>query len=131
MKCNFPTLPEISFYLTCLKSRQSAGAEHEYFDVCSFTQTDLLKEEIATSEISGKRYRLDQQTRSAVSGKTGHKQELVICHETRQPIALDEAERCEITGTPSGLVCWNDARSAARKFCRLDSIAVPSRANAP
>jgi hypothetical protein len=32
------------------------------------------------------------------SGKTGHKQEFVICHETRRPLLLDEAERCEITG---------------------------------
>ena len=36
--------------------------------------------------------------RSAVSGKTGHKQEFLICHETRQPLLISEAEQCEVTG---------------------------------
>jgi len=54
--------------------------------------------ELAVSEISGKQYRIDEQMRSAASGKTGHRREFILCHETRQPIALKEAERCELTG---------------------------------
>lgn len=52
------------------------------------------------ADISGKKYRIDQQVQSAVSGRMGHKQEFVICHETRQPMAADEIEKCEITGHP-------------------------------
>jgi hypothetical protein len=36
--------------------------------------------------------------RSAASGKTGHQQEFVTCYETREPIAVSEAEQCEVTG---------------------------------
>jgi len=38
----------------------------------------------------GKRYRLDQQLRSTVSGKAGHKDEFLFCHETRQPMMPQE-----------------------------------------
>jgi hypothetical protein len=48
--------------------------------------------------VSGKRYRMDEQMRSTVSGKTGHKQEFLTCHETRQPLTVAEAEQCEVTG---------------------------------
>jgi hypothetical protein len=51
----------------------------------------VLKTELTESEISGKQYRIDQQMRSAVSGKTGHQREFILCHETRQPIAPAEA----------------------------------------
>src|SRR5262249_26470219 len=52
----------------------------------------------AVSDVSGKRYRLDQQLRSAVSGKAGHRQEFLFCHETRQPLISEEADKCESTG---------------------------------
>jgi hypothetical protein len=58
----------------------------------------VLNIELGVSEVSGKRYRLDQQLRSAVSGKVGHKEEFVFCHETRQPMTPPEAETCEVTG---------------------------------
>jgi hypothetical protein len=58
----------------------------------------VLDTELAISEVSGKRYRLDQQLRSAVSGKAGHKEEFLFCHETRQPMMPREAEQCEATG---------------------------------
>jgi hypothetical protein len=58
----------------------------------------LLNTELAVSEISGKRYRVDEQIRSAVSGKSGHKDEFITCYETQQPMALSEAEQCELTG---------------------------------
>jgi hypothetical protein len=85
-----------------LKVSASSGkrAEPEHFGSCAFSGSNCLNDELGVSDISGKRYRLDQQSRSIVSNRSGHKQEFVICHETRQPIALDEAERCEITGHP-------------------------------
>jgi len=46
----------------------------------------------------GKQYRIDEQMRSAASGKTGHRREFILCHEPVNPIALKEAERCELTG---------------------------------
>jgi hypothetical protein len=64
--------------------------------------------ELALSDISGKRYRTDEQLRSAVTGKAGHKQEFIFCHETRQPITLSEAEACEVSGKrvrPGVLAC--------------------------
>lgn len=57
-----------------------------------------MHSELALSEFSGRAYRTDQQRRSVVSGKSGHLQEFIDCHETRQPIGLFEAERCEVTG---------------------------------
>jgi hypothetical protein len=85
-----------------LKTSALSGkrAEPEHFGNCCFTNSELLKDELAVSEISGGVYRIDHQVRSIVSGKTGHKQEFATCHETRQPIALEEAERCDITGYP-------------------------------
>jgi hypothetical protein len=47
--------------------------------------------------VSGKCYRIDQQTRSVVSEKVGHQSEFILCHETRLPILAEEAERCEQT----------------------------------
>lgn len=35
--------------------------------------------------------------RSAVSGKAGHKEEFLFCHETRHPIIPEEAEQCVVT----------------------------------
>jgi hypothetical protein len=83
-----------------LKTSALSGkrAEPEHFGVCAFTKTDLLNTELALSDISGKRYRADEQLQSAVSGKAGHKREFIFCHETRQPIALSEAEPCERSG---------------------------------
>jgi hypothetical protein len=73
-------------------------AEPEHFGRCDFTGIDALKSELATSEFSARPYRVDQQIISAVSGRKGHSQEFVTCYETRQPIALVEAERCAVTG---------------------------------
>jgi superfamily II DNA or RNA helicase len=72
-------------------------AEPEYFGRCEFSGIDVLRSELATSEISDKFYRRDQQLRSAVSGRSGHKDEFLYCHETRQPITAEEAEQCEVT----------------------------------
>lgn len=73
-------------------------AEAEHFRACAFTKSDLLIDELALSEISGKEYRSDEGMQSSASGRKGHKQEFILCHETRRPIAMDEAEKCEITG---------------------------------
>ena len=73
-------------------------AEPEHFGRCEFSGADLLNTVLGISEVSGKRYRLDQQLRSSVSGKAGHKDEFVFCHETRQALVPQEAESCEVTG---------------------------------
>jgi superfamily II DNA or RNA helicase len=85
---------------TLLKTSALSGkrAEPEYFSVCQFTGSELLKDELAVSEISGRHYRVDEQTRSAASGKLGHRQEFITCFETRELIAVSEAEQCETTG---------------------------------
>jgi superfamily II DNA or RNA helicase len=75
-------------------------AEPEHFGRCGFTDVEVLKSELAVSEISGKRYRIDRQLRSAASGKVGHKQEFILCHETHEPIAQAEAEHCDVTDKP-------------------------------
>jgi superfamily II DNA or RNA helicase len=82
-----------------LKTSAFSGkrAEPDYFGRCVFSQADLLKTELSVSEISGKAYRTDQEVRSNVSGKAGHRNEFTTCHETRQPIALVEAETCAST----------------------------------
>jgi len=50
------------------------------------------------SQVSGKRYRMDEQVQSAVSGKIGHRAEFVFCTETHQPLLPKEAEKCDVTG---------------------------------
>jgi superfamily II DNA or RNA helicase len=83
-----------------LKTSALSGkrAEPEHFHTCAFTNSELLHDECAISEISGKPYRIDEQVRSAISGRMGHKKEFIECYETRQSIAISEAERCEETG---------------------------------
>jgi superfamily II DNA or RNA helicase len=73
-------------------------AEPKHFGRCEFTGAAVLRSELATSEISSKQYRRDQQSRSVVSDQTGHTDEFLLCHETRQPITPQEAQRCETTG---------------------------------
>lgn len=73
-------------------------AEPVHFGRCQFTKAEVLDTELATSEVSGRRYRVDEQIRSAVSGKTGHKHEFITCHETGQFLTVAEAEQCGVTG---------------------------------
>jgi superfamily II DNA or RNA helicase len=73
-------------------------AEPTHMRRCFFTQADVLNDQIALSETSNKPYRIDQALVSVVSGKAGHRSEFVTCHETRQPLFADEAERCSETG---------------------------------
>jgi ERCC4-related helicase len=71
--------------------------EPSYIGRCAFTNADVMKEHLAVSEASGKSYRNDQAEVSVVSGKTGHRSEFIVCHETRQPLVETEAELCEQT----------------------------------
>lgn len=83
-----------------LKSSVLSGkrAEPEHFAKCEFTQAEALHSELRVSELSGKRYRVDEEVRSAVSGKAGHRTEFIFCHETGQPLLPDEGEHCAVTG---------------------------------
>ena len=85
---------------TLLKTCAMTGrrAEPEHLERCAFSGAEVLNTVLAVSEVSGKRYRIDQHLRSVVSGKAGHKQEFLFCHETREPMTRQEAEKCEITG---------------------------------
>src|SRR5262249_41812985 len=69
-----------------------------HFGHCDFSATEVLRENLATSEVSRKLYRRDQGLTSVVSGLSGHKREFTVCYETRQPILADESERCAVTG---------------------------------
>jgi hypothetical protein len=73
-------------------------AEPEHFGRCEFSGLDAVASELAVSDISGKIYRRDQRLQSSACGHTGHKDEFTVCHETRQLITIQEAERCEATG---------------------------------
>jgi superfamily II DNA or RNA helicase len=79
----------------CLTGKR---AEPEYFGRCDFSGLEALSSELAISDFSGRNYRRDQRLQSAVSAQTGHRDEFILCHETRQPIGVKEAEQCEITG---------------------------------
>lgn len=72
-------------------------AEPDYFTKCEFTHVDALNDETLISQVSGKRFRSDQQGRSAVSGKTGHSSEFIYCARTKTPLLASEAEHCELT----------------------------------
>ncbi len=74
-------------------------AEAQYFGRCEITDSDALQSELSVSQVSGKRYRTDEQVRSAVSAKTGHRQEFVQCPETSQWFLPTEGEQCAVTGT--------------------------------
>ena len=58
-----------------LKTSAVSGkkAEPSYSGKCEFTNVDALLSELSVSELSGKRYRSDEQACSAFSGKIGHK----------------------------------------------------------
>ncbi len=73
-------------------------AEPQYFSHCSFTNAEALKTELSTSDVSGRMYRRDQEAVSSYSGKKGHVSEFISCFETRQLIAVAEAEKCQETG---------------------------------
>jgi hypothetical protein len=72
-------------------------AEPDQFGTCAFTGVDALKSELAVSQISGKSYRSDEEAQSESSARTGHASEFIKCRETKQLIAPDEAETCEVT----------------------------------
>lgn len=72
-------------------------AEPQFFGKCEFTSIQALEDELPTSEVSGRKYRKDKQERSVVSGKTGYVDEFIRCMETRQPLLLEEAEKCKIS----------------------------------
>jgi superfamily II DNA or RNA helicase len=85
---------------SALKTSAVSGkrAEARYFGKCEFSGAEALETELATSQVSGRKYRKDRHQRSVVSGKTGHTEEFVVCPETQQPLIVEEAERCEVTG---------------------------------
>jgi hypothetical protein len=98
-----PKTTPVSIRLTeeersCLVAEAGKRTLGEHFWKCLFSQEDVLKAELAVSEISQKAYRSDQPMRSEASGRTGHKSEFTTCHETRQIMALAEAENCASTG---------------------------------
>ena len=82
-----------------LKTSAVSGklAEPQYVGECEFTKAHVLKNELAISQLSGKAFRSDQQKSSGVSGLTGHQCEFVKCSETDTPLAIKEAEQCEVT----------------------------------
>jgi hypothetical protein len=73
-------------------------AEPAYFGRCEFTSSDVLLENLSTSDVSGKQLRKDQVLTSAVSGKIGHRSEFLECFVTKQSVLPDESERCAVTG---------------------------------
>lgn len=73
-------------------------AEPQLFGKCEFSGSEVLRDELAISKVSGKLYRVDEEARSEVSDKTGHRQEFIICAETNKVLLFAEAEKCEVTG---------------------------------
>jgi hypothetical protein len=82
-----------------LKTSAVSGkrAEPDQFGTCAFTGAEALKSELAVSQISGKSYRIDEEKQSEISGRAGHSSEFIRCRETRQLLAPDEAETCEVS----------------------------------
>jgi len=72
-------------------------AESSLFEKCHFTNSLCLNDEIRISQSSSKKYRADQEDRSAVSNKRGHTDEFIACSETRQKILRTEAQQCAET----------------------------------
>lgn len=80
-----------------VSSLSGKKAEPDLFDICEFTQTEVLKSELAVSKVSNKKYRIDEELKSAVSGKAGHKTEFIKCAITGDQILIDESETCEVS----------------------------------
>lgn len=70
----------------------------EELQLCDFSASKCLPQELAVSEISGRRYRSDQQACSVLSARTGHATEFVSSVDPPGLLALDEAERSEVSG---------------------------------
>lgn len=73
-------------------------AEPTCFGKCAFTASSVLKDELNMSQISERQYRSDEQARSSVTGKTGHRSEFILCAVTGLVLLDAEAEKCEVTG---------------------------------
>ena len=73
-------------------------AEPTYFGECEFSGDRVLISELATSDVSGKRYCIDQENVSPISGAKGHRQEFILCSETKQAMLPSEAGKCAVTG---------------------------------
>ena len=72
-------------------------AESSLFEKCHFTNSHCLSDEMRISEASNKKYRADQEERSAFSNKRGHVDEFITCPETQQRIFRIEAQQCAET----------------------------------
>jgi hypothetical protein len=71
--------------------------EPDQIGTCAFTGIEALKSELAVSQFSDKSYRIDEEKQSEISGRAGHSSEFIKCRETRQLLAPDETETCEVT----------------------------------
>lgn len=71
----------------------------EELESCEFTGTACLPAELAVSLVSGRRYRIDHEARSALSDRTGHKEEFVVSADPPGLLAADEAERSQVSET--------------------------------
>lgn len=67
-------------------------------ETCEFTAARCLPRELLASDISGRRYRVDQQAISVVSKRSGHVTEFVSSDDPPGLLALDEAERSDASG---------------------------------
>ena len=68
------------------------------FVVCAATSKQLLKDEVAASDYSGRLADRDTLLLSAVSGRAGLPTEMLACEESHVPVLPDETEVCSITG---------------------------------
>lgn len=66
--------------------------------VCEFSNLRVLRDEVGRSEIGSRIYRLDEEVRSAKSGRVGHRSEFVAVIGSAGPLAIDEAVRSDLSG---------------------------------
>jgi hypothetical protein len=85
------------FVAKSIGRKRKAGAS-PILRSCDFTRGEVLSDELAVSELSGRRYRKDEVARSGVTSKLGHRSEFIQCAVTLQTLAAGEAEQCESTG---------------------------------
>ncbi len=74
---------------------------------CELTQAKVLVDELIRSEISGRLFRRDEKSISAVSNAIGHQSEFLMCEVTNVPVLASERVQSE----------------ASRKWFRRDQIA--------
>lgn len=90
--------------------------------VCDFTSTKLLADELLKSDLSNKMFRFDHKEVSAFSKRIGHNTEFVRSIDPAGWILLDEAEKSSVSGQYGSIESLVSSERAPFRRCLSDEL---------